>query len=100
MSIAGNSWSPAACAISSRKRGERIPPLVLCKRTCVSLRTLDHHLKGLLALDAGDDADRAGGRLQQRSLLDMQFEIALDGKAERPVRQIGKRLMEAIERFA
>jgi len=40
-----------------RKSRERIPPLLLRKRSCVSLRTLDDHLKGLLALDAGDDTE-------------------------------------------
>src|SRR5258708_40110629 len=76
-----------------RKSRERIPPLLLRKRSCVSLRTLADHLKGLLALDAGDDADRAAGRRPQRPPLDVQFEVTPDGGPARAVREIGGSLV-------
>ena len=66
----------------------------------MAIGALDHHLKGLLALDAGNDTDCTGGCFQQRSLLDVQFEIGSGRKAEQSVRHIGKGLVETIERFA
>jgi hypothetical protein len=47
------------------------------------LSAVDRDLEGLLALDAGDNADDAACRLKQRPLLNMQFEVTARCKTKR-----------------
>jgi hypothetical protein len=54
----------------------------------MALGPLHHHLPGLLALDAGDDADGRAALLQHRPLLDMGFEVEADRRAKRAARRL------------
>lgn len=83
----------------ARERFQRVTPVGHGQRAGVSALTLDDDVECLLSLDAGDHADHALLRLQDRPLLDVRLDVSRQRKAQRPPAQRRECRMQGIERI-